>query len=63
MVKLTQIQTGQFFNLLQAVHQGIPVNKHLSGGLRDIQVVLKELINGKQGFLIQRIDRAFLENF
>ena len=45
-IELPQIQAGELFDLLQAVNQGVPVDKELPGGLRYIQVVLKELING-----------------
>ena len=63
MVKLAQIQAGQFFDLFQAVNQSVAVDEQLSGGLRNIQIVLKELVDGKERFLIQRIDGVLLEHF
>ena len=62
MVKLAQVQTGQLFDLLQAVHQSITVHKQLTGSFRNVQIVLKELINGEEGLLIQRIDGILLEH-
>ena len=47
---------------LQTVHQRIPVDKQLPGGLGNVQVVLKELVDGEQSFLIQRVDGVLLEN-
>ncbi len=61
-VELSQIQTGQLLNLLQTVDQGVTVNKQLSGGFRNIQVVLKELLDGKQRFVVQAVDGAFLKD-
>ena len=51
MIKLAQIQAGQLLDLFQAVHQGVAVDKELPGGLGNVQVVLKELIDGEQRFL------------
>ena len=58
MVELTQVQAGQLLDLLQTVHQGITVDKQLTRSLGNVQVVLKELIDGEQRLLIQRVDRA-----
>ena len=63
MVKLTQIQAGQLLDLLQTVNQRVAVDKQLAGSFRHIQIILKELIDGKQGLLIQRINGILLENF
>ena len=62
-VKLTQIQTSQLLDLLKAVHQGVPVDKELTGGFGYIQIVLKELVDGEQSFLIQRINGVLLKYF
>lgn len=63
MVKLTQIQAGEFADLLQTVNQSIAVDKQLAGSLGNVQAVLKELVDGKQSFLIQGIQRVLLEYF
>ena len=60
-VELPQVQAGELFDLLQPVHQGVPVDEELPGGLGDVQVVLKETMDGKQGFLVQGVDGIFLE--
>ena len=62
MVELTQIQAGQLLDLLQTVHQGVTVHEQLTGGLRHIQIVLKELVDGEQSLLIQRVDGILLEH-
>ena len=38
------------------------MDKQLPGGLRHVQVVLEELVDGEQGLLIQRIDGVLLEH-
>jgi len=38
------------------------VDEQLSRGLGNVQVVLKELLDGEKGFLIERLDRALLEH-
>ena len=63
MVKLAQIQTGKLLDLLQAVHQGVPVDEQLTGGFRNVQVVFKEFIDGKEGLLIQSVNGALFEHF
>ena len=62
MVELAQVQAGELLDLLQAVHQGVAVDEELPGGLGDVQVVLKELVDGEQGLLVQGIDRILLEH-
>ena len=52
MVELTQIQAGQLLNLFQTVDQGVTVDKQLPGSFGNVQVVLKELVDGQQGFLM-----------
>ena len=39
------------------------MDKELPGSLGDVQVVLKELVDGEQGLLIERIDGILLEHF
>ena len=63
MVELAQIQTGQLADLLQTINQSIAVDKQLPGSLGNVQAVLKELIDGKQSLLIQRIQGILLEDF
>ena len=38
------------------------MDKQLPGGLGNVQVVLKELMDGEQSFFIQRVDGVLLEN-
>ena len=62
-VKFPQVQTCQLLDLFQPVYQRIPVYKQLSGSFRNIQIIFKELLNGKQCFVIQRFNAAPLEHF
>ena len=61
-VELPQVQACQLADLLQPVDQGVPVDEQLPGGLGYVQAVLKELVDGKEGLLIQRIQGVLLEN-
>ena len=61
-VKLPQIQSGKLLDLLQAVHQGVPVDKELPSRLGYVQVVLKELVDGEQGLLVQGVDGVLLKH-
>ena len=61
-VKLTQVKTGELFNFFQTVHQRVPVDKQFSRSFGNIQIILKELIDGEQRFLVQRVDGIFLEH-
>ena len=45
-VELTQIQTGQLFDLFQTIHQRIAVHKQAAAGFRHIQVILEEALDG-----------------
>ena len=47
-VKLTQVKAGELLDLLKTVHQRISVDEELAGGLGDVQVVLKELVDGNR---------------
>ena len=51
-IELTQIQTGQLFDLLKAVHQRIAVYEQLARRLGHVQVVLEELLNREQRLLM-----------
>ena len=62
-IELPQVQAGELLDLLQPVHQGVAVDEQLPGSLGHVQVVFKEPLNGKQRFVIQRLDGALFENF
>ena len=62
MVELTQIQSGKLLDLLKTVYQSISVDEELSGCFGNVQVVLKELIDGIESFLVERIDGILLED-
>ena len=59
-VELAQIQPREPLDLFQTVHQRVPVNKQLPGGLGNVQIVFKEALDRKEGFLIERIDGCLL---
>ena len=52
MVKLAQVKTRQFLDFLQTVDQSIAVDKQLPRGLGYVQIVLKELLNGKERLMV-----------
>ena len=55
-VKLAQVKAGELLDLLKPVHQRVSVDEQLAGGFGDVQVVLKELVDGLQGVLIQSLN-------
>ena len=61
-LKFAQIETGQLLDLLKTVDQRVAVYEQLAGGLGNVQVVLKELLDGEQGLLIEAVDRAALKD-
>ena len=61
MIEFPQIQTGELLDLLQTINQSVTVNEQLPGSFGNVQVVLKELIDGEQGLLIQRLDGVLLD--
>ena len=63
MVKLTQVKSCYLLYLFKSVDQSVAVNKQLSRSLRNIEVIFKEALNCKQGFLVEAFNRAALENF
>ena len=62
-LKLPQVQAGDLLDLLQAVDQGVAVDKQLPGSLGNVQVILKEPLDGEQGFLVQGLDGTALKDF
>ena len=62
-VKFAQVKSCELLDFFQTVNKGVSVNKQLAGGFGNVQVVLEELLNGKQRFLIERLNGALLEDF
>ena len=62
MVELTEVESGHLLYLVQAVNKSITVNKELSRGLGDIEVILKERLNGDQGLAVECLYRSALES-
>lgn len=61
-IKFTEVKTCQFFNFFKSVYKSISVNEKLSRSFGNIQVILKEFLNGEKSFVIERIDAAHLKN-
>ena len=61
MVKLAQVKTCELLDLFKAVNKGVSVNKQLAAGFGNVEVILKELLNGEECFLIEILDGALLE--
>ena len=62
MVEFPQIQAGQLFDFLETVDQRVSMYEQLSGGLGNVEVVFKELVDGEQGLLVEGIDGILLED-
>ena len=43
---------------INLIYQGIPVDKQLPGGFGNVQIVLKEFMDGEQRLLIQGLNGA-----
>ena len=52
-IKAAQVQSGALLDLLNTIHQCIAVYEQLSGSLRHIQIVLKELVQCIQCLFVQ----------
>jgi len=52
MVKFSQIKSGKFLDFIQTINQGVTVNEQLTGCLGNVKIVIKESLNGKEGFLV-----------
>ena len=52
-LKGPKIQIGHLLYLVKPVYEGISVNIQLSGCLGNIQVILKELVYGHYGLIIE----------
>ena len=52
-IKAPQIQAGALLNLLNTIYQRITMHEQLSGSLRHIQIVLKELVQCIQCLFVQ----------
>ena len=61
MVEFAQVKTCELLDLFQTIDKGISMNEELAGRLGDIQIVLKELLDSKESFLIKGFDGALLE--
>ena len=61
-VKFAQVKASQLLDLLKTVDQRVAVDEQLARGLGDVQAVLKEHIDGKEGLLIERINGVFLKD-
>ena len=58
MLELAQIKSRQLTDLFQAVNQGVSMHKELSGGFGNVEVVLKERLNGHQSFAVKRLQAS-----
>ena len=50
-IEVAQVKAGQLADLLKAVDQRVAVNEQTAARLGDVQVVLKEALDGEQGLL------------
>ena len=57
-IEVAQVKAGQLADLLKTVDQRVAVNEQTAACLGDVQVVLKEALDGEQGLLIQTFNAA-----
>ena len=62
-VEFSQVKTRQLLDLVKSVNERVSVYEQLSRGFRNVQVVLEEALDSEQCFVVERVDRAFLEHF
>lgn len=62
-VKFSQVKPRQLLDLVKSVNERVSVYEQLSRSFGNVQVVLKEALDSEQCFVVERIDRAFLEHF
>ena len=58
---LAEIQTGELADLLKTVDERISVDKELSRGLGDVEVVLKEALDSHKGLAVEALKASLLE--
>ena len=63
MVKLTKIKAGELFDFFKTVNKRVSVDKKLTAGFGNVEVVFEELLDGEKGFLIEAFDGTFFEYF
>ncbi len=61
MVELSQIKTRKLLYLFEPVHKSVSMYEKLSRCFRYVQIILKELLDSKESFVVKRLDAAFLE--
>ena len=62
MVELAQVESRQFTNLFEAVHERVTVDEQFTGRLGDVQVVLEEGTHGIERLVVERLERAAAEH-
>ena len=63
MVEFSEVKSCELFDLFKSVNKCISVNEQLSRCFGNVQIVLEETLDSEQCFVVERLDRAFLENF
>ena len=60
-LKFTQVKSCHLADLVQTVNERITVYEELTGGFGNVEVVLKERLNGLQRFTVERLEATALE--
>ena len=55
-LKLSEVKACELLYLLKAVNQSITMNKEFSGCFGNVEVILKELVNGEKSFLVEAVN-------
>ena len=61
-VEFSQIETGELFDFLKTVYEGVAVDKKLSRGFGNVEVVVEKALNGEEGLLVEAFDRVLFKD-
>ena len=61
-VEFPQVEAGELLYLLKSVDKSVSVDKELPRGLGDVEVILKETLDGEKSLVVKALDGASLEH-
>ena len=61
-IELAEVKTCELLDLFKSVNEGISVYEELSRSLGNVEVVLEELLDSEESFVVEGLDAAYLEH-
>ena len=61
-VEFPQVEAGELLYLLKSVDKSVSVDKELPRGLGDVEVILKETLDGEKSLVVKALDGSSLEH-